>query len=151
MSKMSFIELLYARKKDRKSIRTILAAFGVIYWSTLSTPFELLSEEQVIALLCSWTERELRPGEDIRLRIIDEQTSGVYEVTMRARSGCIYVTDIYPTPDLKGQQCYSWPIDFSLEKIARAAIYASLSEADDMLELELSSDEEAKPTRYVLV
>jgi len=148
---MSFIELLYARKKDRKSIRAILAAFGVINWSTLSTPFELLSEEQVIALLCSWAERELRPGEDIRLRIIDEQTSGVYEVTLKARSGCIYVTDIYPRPDLKGQPCYSWPTNFNLGTLTRAAIYASMSAADDLLELEISSDEENEPTRYVLV
>ena len=109
-------------------------------WSTLSTPFELMSEEQVIALLCSWTERELRPGEDIRLRLIDEQTSGVYEVTLKARSGCIYVTDIYPRPDLKGQPCYSWPTDFNLGALTRATIYASMSAADDLLELEISSD-----------
>ena len=134
---MSFIELLYARKKDRKSIRAILAAFGVINWSTLSTPFEFLSEEQVIALLCSWAERELRPGEDIKLRLIDEQTSGVYEVTMKARSGCIYVAEIYSRPDLKGQQCYPWPTNFNLGALTRATIYASMSAADDLLELEI--------------
>jgi len=148
---MSFIQLLYARKKDRKSIRTVLAAFGALNWSTLSTPFQLLSEEQVIALLFSWTERELRPGEEIRLRVIDEQTFGVYEVTMKARSGCIYVADLYPRPDLKGQQCYHWPNDLGLETLTRATIEAGLNAADDMLELEISSDEEAKPTRYVLV
>jgi len=51
--KISFIELLYSRKRDGKSIRNILAAFGVTKWSTLSRPFELLSDEEVIALLCS--------------------------------------------------------------------------------------------------
>jgi len=110
-----------------------------------------MSEEQVIALLCSWTERELRPGDDIKLRLIDEQTSGVYEVTMKARSGCIYVTDTYPRPDLKGQPCYSWPTDFNLGAVTRATIYASMSAADDLLELEISSDEENKPTSYAIL
>jgi len=33
---MSFIELLYARKGDGNSIRSIFSAFGVTRWSNLS-------------------------------------------------------------------------------------------------------------------
>ena len=146
---MSLVELLYSRKRDGKSIRSILAAFGVAKWSDLSRPLELLPEEQVIALLYSWTLRELRPGETIKLRIIDEYTFGIYEVTLKARKGCIYVTEIYPRPDLQGQRCYYWPVDFNMEALTPEAIKASMDTADDMLELEISEDEEIKRPRYV--
>ena len=119
-------------------------------WNTLSRPFELLSDEEVIALLFSWTLRELRPGGMIKLRFIDEHTFGVYEVIMKARKGCIYVTEIYPRPDLKGQPCYSWPADLKLASLTQEAINTSMDAADDMLEVEISSDEEDEQPRYVI-
>jgi len=122
----------------------------VTKWNTLSRPFELLSDEEVIALLFSWTLRELRPGGMIKLRFIDEHTFGVYEVIMKARKGCIYVTEIYPRPDLKGQPCYSWPADLKLASLTQEAINTSMDAADDMLEVEISSDEEDEQPRYVI-
>jgi len=147
---MSYIELLYSRKRDGKSIRNILAVFGVTKWSTLSKPFELLTDEEVIALLCSWTLRELRPGGMIKLRLIDEHTFGVDEVVLKARRGCIYVTEIYPRPDLKGQPCYSWPANLRLASLTQEAINTSMDAAYNMLEVEISSDEGDEQPRYVV-
>ena len=86
----------------------------------------------------------------IKLRFIDEHTFGVYEVIMKARKGCIYVTEIYPRPDLKGQPCYSWPADLKLASLTQEAINTSMDAADDMLEVEISSDEEDEQPRYVI-
>ena len=119
-------------------------------WSTLSRPFELLSDEEVIALLCSWTLRELRPGGMIQLRLIEEHTFGVYEAIIKARRGCIYVTEIYPRPDLKGQPCYSWPAGLNLASLTQEAIKTSMDAAEDMLEVEIASDEKDEQPRYVI-
>jgi len=148
---MSFVVLLYARREDSKSIRKILAAFGVTKWSTLSKPLGVLAQEEVIALLCSWCARELRPGQNVTLRIIEENTRGVYEVELQAKKGCLYVTRLYPRPDLKGQLLYCWPINFKLESLSQQAIKNSLQLADEMLDLEISSDETDEAPKYVIM
>jgi len=96
------------------------------------------------------TRQKLRPGGMIKLRFIDEHTFGVYEVVIKARRGCIYVTEIYPRPDLKGQPCYSWPADLKLASLTQEAINTSMDAADNMLEVEISSDEGDEQPRYVI-
>jgi len=74
----------------------------------------------------------------------------VYEAIIKAKRGCIYVTEIYPRPDLKGQPCYSWPAGLNLASLTQEAIKTSMDAAEDMLEVEISSDEKDEQPRYVI-
>jgi len=68
-------------------------------------------------------------------------THGVYEVDLKVRKGCIYVSHICPRPDLKGQLLYCWPVDFKLGSLSQNAIKNSMALADDIMELETSKGE----------
>jgi len=140
---MPFIEVLFARKADGRSIRKILEAFGVIRWSTLTTPLDKLDVEQTIAILFTWARRELKGGEEMIMRVLEEENHNVYAVTTRARKGCLYIAYVCHRPDLKDKQLYYWPPNVTLLTLTLPILYRSIEMADRLNGI---SDETAEST-----
>jgi len=129
IEKMTFIELLKKYDNDLKSVRKLLSRFSVTRWSNFSEPLMKLHDEEVIALLFDWIIHNLKNYNKITLRILEDHTKDVYEMTLQHRGG-LYITEIRLCEELKGKMLYYWNEEITYNNLTVPVIEKSIKLAD---------------------
>jgi len=113
------------------TVRTTFAKYGATNWQKFSTPFEKLSEEEVMALLMNWTAKPKCRGTVIQIRIREVTDQEVYELWIKKKSkGRLRITQMEKRGYLKTRMLYKWDSTTTYNNLTRTKLNRSMEDAD---------------------